>query len=661
LLLFGLGVVLVPPLVLWLAGVAVGFALPRGREAAHAVTIGALIALLLVQVITALPAVLMVVLPIVTAVVVAWLVARFAPVRLWAQILAVLPLVALVLFVTSSDASDAVGGGDLESVDATTGEEIASLVLIILDELPTSSIIDNTGAIDAVRFPNLARFAREATWYRNSTTVSGYTMSAVPTILTGRLPDNSAAVFTNHPDNIFRLAAGSHDLVVAETLTRLCPRSACGDRPRSPQPRQDETAAERDSPPGAELGAMYSEAFDVWVDRLADRRSVTDMLDDFEEPVTSVSLSPPIPFRADEGESQIRWEAAERVIQTTRVNDFIEALRPGQRPIAAVIHMVLPHGPWRHLPDGRVYADPSDASGLLWPAPDDPWVAAVQRQQHVLQASYADTLIGRILDRLEEQGVYGDAAIAIAADHGVSFELRQWHRVFTTASIPKILWVPLLVKAPGQRRGVVDDGNVETIDVLPTLAHLAGLRVPWPIDGVVASSNAVSARGNVKHFYRWKSNFEPEPDSTHRIDAAAGFAGMLADAYPAIHPGDDPVAGLYALSGRGDLYGAAYRPAEEDRSAAPRVDDLDRLLSTPRPVLALSGVLDEDQTDVSHVVAAFDGRIVGVSPITNRGDGPGFVVLLPVETPVDVSNVHLGLVHGNGAKTEITDTGPLQG
>jgi hypothetical protein len=83
---------------------------------------------------------------------------------------------------------------------------------------------------------------------------------------------------------------------------------------------------------------------------------------------------------------------------------------------------------------------------------------------------------------------------------------------------------------------------------------------------------------------------------------------MLADAYPAIHTGDDPVAGLYALSGREDLYGADYRPAGEDASAAPRVDDLNRLLSTDRPVLALSGVLDEDQTDVSHVVAAFGGR-----------------------------------------------------
>jgi hypothetical protein len=37
-------------------------------------------------------------------------------------------------------------------------------------------------------------------------------------------------------------------------------------------------------------------------------------------------------------------------------------------------------------------------------------------------------------------------------------------------------------------------------DIVPTLADLSGLRVPSPIDGVIASSGAVTTRGNVKDF-----------------------------------------------------------------------------------------------------------------------------------------------------------------
>ena len=47
---------------------------------------------------------------------------------------------------------------------------------------------------------------------------------AVPTIFTGQKPEEGVEpLFTEHPDNLFRLLAGSHDLVVSEALTRLCP------------------------------------------------------------------------------------------------------------------------------------------------------------------------------------------------------------------------------------------------------------------------------------------------------------------------------------------------------------------------------------------------------------------------------------------------------
>ena len=63
------------------------------------------------------------------------------------------------------------------------------IVHIVLDELPTSTLTGAGGTIDAALFPNIARFAGGATWYRNATTVSDTTPEAVPAQVTGERPE----------------------------------------------------------------------------------------------------------------------------------------------------------------------------------------------------------------------------------------------------------------------------------------------------------------------------------------------------------------------------------------------------------------------------------------------------------------------------------------
>ena len=41
----------------------------------------------------------------------------------------------------------------------------------------------------------------------------------------------------------------------------------------------------------------------------------------------------------------------------------------------------------------------------------------------------------------------------------------------------------LFIKAPGQPAGAVDDRNWQHVDLLPTIAERAGVRVPWRVDG----------------------------------------------------------------------------------------------------------------------------------------------------------------------------------
>jgi hypothetical protein len=114
-------------------------------------------------------------------------------------------------------------------------------------------------------------------------------------------------------------------------------------------------------------------------------------------------------------------------------------------------------------------------------------VAARQAEQRfLLQVGFADTLLGRLLDRLQATALYDPALIVVTADHGASFLAGEPYRLATGVNLADIARVPILVKAPRQREARVDDSNVETIDILPTVAALLGIELPWPVDGASA-------------------------------------------------------------------------------------------------------------------------------------------------------------------------------
>jgi hypothetical protein len=574
--------------------------------------------------------------------------------------LAILPVFALAAFLVASPASDLVSGADFAAAAATG--EVAPVVLVVLDELPTASIVDAEGRIDAVRFPNLAALAGEATWYRNHTTQSGFTDSAVPTILTGREPRAVAPLFTQNPDNLFRLLAGSHDLVVSEAITRLCPTAVCGDTPRAPPSSTSADEPEVEDV-GPSMGPLFGDAVDLWTQRVSGSDAGVSF-EAFEEeaasvePTVDVEVTDPT-FGAGEHPTEIRpWEDAV-ANQPQRLTDFLDALQPGDKPVAAVLHLIAPHYPWHYLPDGREYAAPSFAADLPINGGGDPWVADVERQRHLLQASYVDRLVGQILERLEEVGLYDEAAVVVTADHGIAFrEGLENRRLPEREALPEIMWTPLLVKAPGQTEPRIDDTNVQNVDVLPTIASLIGADIPWEVDGVdLTRAGDASDRGDTKTFHRFESGADPNPDSVVEVDASDGFAEVLGLAFPPLAADADPVSALYERSGRGDLFGEPFEPTGEVPSDTFAVDDLDRLLAGPLPTLVLTGTVDGEVGE-DHVVAAVDGRIVAISPVVDRvHGGAAFALLLPTDDPIDLGDVHLALVRG----AEVLDGGALGG
>ena len=116
-------------------------------------------------------------------------------------------------------------------------------------------------------------------------------------------------------------------------------------------------------------------------------------------------------------------------------------------------HLILPHSPWRFMPSGQQYpgeysVEGRDRSGV-WTTQE--WPVLHAHQRHLLQVMYTDRLLGKLLRRLHETGLYDRALIVVVADHGAGFVPGESARKVTAENVADIARVPLIVKLPGQR------------------------------------------------------------------------------------------------------------------------------------------------------------------------------------------------------------------
>lgn len=103
------------------------------------------------------------------------------------------------------------------------------VVMLVLDELPTNSLLDANGRIDAARYPNFAALAGQSTWYPNAAAVYDQTFLAVPALLDAKRPRPGVPfTYRGHPHNLFTLLArDGYHVHASEPITSLCPPRVC--------------------------------------------------------------------------------------------------------------------------------------------------------------------------------------------------------------------------------------------------------------------------------------------------------------------------------------------------------------------------------------------------------------------------------------------------
>ena len=121
--------------------------------------------------------------------------------------------------------------------------------------------------------------------------------------------------------------------------------------------------------------------------------------------------------------------------------------------------------------------------------------------------SYVDAQIGRVLDELDRLDLARDTLIVLWGDHGWHLGDHGYWTKHTNYEEANRL--PLIIVAPGVAKpGTASRQLVETVDIYPTLAELAGLPPPagpQPIDGLslvpVLRDPARTIRDHAYHCY----------------------------------------------------------------------------------------------------------------------------------------------------------------
>lgn len=479
----------------------------------------------------------------------ALLYARTEGVRSFLSVLGVAPLLFVFLFLFTSESSKLVTKGAAEAF-SVEGTRQPPIVLVTYDGFDVKMLQGADGEIDEERFPNFAALAKDATWYRNASNVHENTVFSVPSILDGNVPKKGTEpIAQDHPNSLFSLLGKTYEMNVAEEATSLCPPDVC-------------TKTNRKSF-GARMETLAEDVSLVWQYLVYPERSrarlpqITDRWAGFREREVE----------ADQKEGD--KPSAAKILQslsTGRVGRYRRAvgrIRKSGRPQLNFMHTFFPHEPRQYLPGGEEYQSGPDPDPSLDgpPSYDNEWLTRQAEQRTVLQLAFTDKLLGELVDRLKDQDMYDETLIVLTSDHGESFDVKDtpappftpgklgFRRAVSRENIEDIASIPLFVKYPdGSGAGEVDERYVRTIDILPTIAEVLGVRMPFKPDGRSLLDESYPGAGEIEVERTAEAAVTMSPEEWTRRREAANRARIA-------RLGEGPIERAYRIGPNRELIG----------------------------------------------------------------------------------------------------------
>jgi hypothetical protein len=552
---------------------------------------------------------------------------RLPLLRRYLTVLAPAPVVFLVLFLAFSPLTGLFAGAP--PALRPGGLPDTPVIWLLLDEMSLASIRTTDGSIDAERFPSFARLAERSTWYPNAVSNSNKTEYAFPTILSGKYPritKSSLLTAARYPDNLFRLLQRSHRMEVDEWFTALCSLDECRARVRARTGVRDLAADTalfyaHMSAPAAVRARLPG--FGLQLGRfLADPYRVDEHVDQLPGPARPLAR-PVLEAFADDDP---------RAYEVRRFRSFVRTIRATDEPALWFAHVSFPHFPWFLLPDVRGYDDQVDYGGRRSQRFFTQAGADHTFQRYLLQLRATDVLLGEMMSRIDRAGLWDDSMIVVQADHGATFTKGKLLRSVGGAE-HELLPIPLFVKYPGQRTGVVDDRDAQLIDIAPTIADVLDVEIPWTVDGrSLGERNPDPRKIRTWAFGRPVPPFdgpvEGQEEVARRIRRLFGPSGGRDDLF-AWGPHRSLVGERVSGPSRGGRIRASVAHPE-------RFDDVD--LDAPYLPARVAGSLSA-RPPWEWVAVAVNGRVAGLGMPIPEGGGWRFAVVASPRFFVDGRNV----------------------
>jgi hypothetical protein len=587
-----------PPLVLWLLEIGAGLVHASARRWIHFAFVAALAGATVVTIVKAItdtvPGFVVLALAASGGYGLARALQRVDVVRSLVAYLTPAPIIFVGLFLLGSEITPLVRP-DSTSTHQIVGES-TPVIILFLDELPVMSLLDENGEIPASVYPNFARLAAMSTFYRNTTAVSGFTQHAVPSMLSGYSVDGHLApVAADHPDNLFTLLGATRDVHAFETVTAMCPSSVCQGSP---------------SAASGGVGALLQAGADVARAVLAPSAEHQDVTRSVYER-TLADVSGPDGAEA----SAAARASAFTKNQPARFAEFLDLLPSAGDRSLLYLHILLPHAPWRYLPNGQTYVDRQftvDGRGF-----EVGWPRQLGLQRHLVQLAYTDRLLGLLLDELDKDQLLERSIVLVSPDHGEGFVEGESPRDPERDNVPQLAWVPMFLKTPGQTAGRTTDAPASTLDILPTIADLLHVDIPWQTEGR-SLAGGDSPNDRIRTFYG-DTNVEIQTNTFFERVSHGLLHGF-------VRP-DLGTRGLFAVGPYGELFGRSQESTKLPRGGGASVDDLGTIVSADGsndvvPALVTGRLAIEESERPMWVAVVVNGQIAGLSPVFTDGTEP---------------------------------------
>ncbi len=284
-----------------------------------------------------------------------------------------------------------------------------------------------------------------------------------------------------YPVNLFTALARHYDIFASLRFQKLCPPRAC----------QDNSAIPADT-----VESLLSDLGLVWLHIVL-------------PPKLAEELPPVTDDWAEFGRMRETRTGEDGTARGGTFEQFM-SLIDGQPARLHFIHSMVPHMPLEYVPSGRRYRGPDYQVHVyrgrrLFEGMSAAYADTLY-QRHLAQVGFVDQLLGRLISRLRDVGMYDQALVIITADHGSSYREGRPRRQPRERNLSDILRVPLLMKVPGQRRGEVVDRIVETVDILPTILDVLGANASLRLDGRSLIDGRAPARSSRTYILRNRSS-----------------------------------------------------------------------------------------------------------------------------------------------------------